>query len=84
MLHYWPAIRLAHQTLYLLSLTLTLTNFAQGKLKEAVSELAGEFRDQKVKSISADVSKPSIKAALEEASNRCTSHVTNMSLLIYL
>lgn len=76
MLHYWPAIRSAHQTLYLLSVILTLTNFAQGKLKEAVSELAGEFRDQKVKSISADVSKPSIKAVLEEASTVIVARVT--------
>ncbi|KAL5467305.1 hypothetical protein EMCRGX_G031515 [Ephydatia muelleri] len=41
------------------------------KLRVAVSELEGEFPDRKVKSISADISKSSVKTVLEEECNSC-------------
>ena len=39
-------------------------------MRVAVSELVKEFPDRKVKSISADVSKSSVKTVLEEVGNR--------------
>lgn len=46
--------------------TVTLLARDKGKLKEAVSALEGEFPDRKIRSISADVSAPTVKTVLEE------------------